>query len=118
MSSNEMVFLRLETSSSRNSSLCPEQSLPRMVYLSFPWKNYAANFVQILTIGRSHMQEIDATLILTQQDIAYIWNGGTLAVKIDAPDTKVSLDVSTSQRGDRQRQSVRIKRVQPKRRSV
>jgi hypothetical protein len=61
------------------------------------------------------MEEITAKLVLTQEDIAYIWHGGTLAVKIDAPDTKVSLDLSTLQTGDGRRQSVRIKRVQAKR---
>lgn len=61
------------------------------------------------------MQEIAATLVLTREDIAYIWNGGTLAVKIDAPDLKVSLDVSSSQGGPGHRQRVRIKRVPAKR---
>jgi hypothetical protein len=61
------------------------------------------------------MQEIEAKLVLTQEDIAYIWNGGTLAVKIDAPDTKVSVDVSCSRYGEGKRQSVRIKRVQARR---
>jgi hypothetical protein len=42
------------------------------------------------------MQDIEAKLVLTQEDIAYIWNGGTLAVKIDGPDVKVSLDLSCS----------------------
>jgi hypothetical protein len=60
------------------------------------------------------MQEIAAKLVLTQEDIAYIWNGGTLAVKIDAPDLKVSVDVSSPPRGDSRRQSVRIKRIQAK----
>ena len=41
--------------------------------------------------------------------------GGTLAVKIDAPDMKVSLDLSTSRTSDCRRQSVRIKRVPAKR---
>jgi hypothetical protein len=45
------------------------------------------------------MQEIEAQLVLTQEDIAYIWNGGTLAVKIDAPAMKVSVDVSSSRAG-------------------
>jgi hypothetical protein len=58
------------------------------------------------------MQEISSKLVLTQEEIAYIWNGGTLAVKIDAPDTKVSLDLSVSRKSDERRQSVRIKRVQ------
>lgn len=61
------------------------------------------------------MQEITATLVLTQEDIAYIWNGGTLAVKIDAPEMKVSLDLSASRASDGRRQRVRIKRVQAKR---
>jgi hypothetical protein len=60
------------------------------------------------------MQEIEAKLVLTQEDIAYIWNGGTLAVKIDAPDMKVSVDVSSSRSGESRRQSVRIKRLQAK----
>jgi hypothetical protein len=60
------------------------------------------------------MQEIEAKLVLTQEDIAYIWNGGTLAVKIDAPDMKVSVDVSSSRSGEGKRRSVRIKRVQAK----
>lgn len=58
------------------------------------------------------MQEISAKLVLTQEDIAYIWNGGTLAVKVDAPDMKVSLDVSASRGGESRRQNWRIKRVQ------
>lgn len=61
------------------------------------------------------MQEITAKLVLTQEDIAYIWNGGTLAVKIDAPEMKVSLDLSAARVSDGRRQSVRIKRVQAKR---
>jgi hypothetical protein len=61
------------------------------------------------------MQEIEAKLVLTQEDVAYIWNGGTLAVKIDAPDAKVSVDVSCSRSSDGRRQSVRIKRLQAKR---
>jgi hypothetical protein len=61
------------------------------------------------------MQEITAKLVLTQEDIAYIWNGGTLAVKIDAPAMKVSLDLSAARVSDGRRQSVRIKRVQAKR---
>jgi hypothetical protein len=63
------------------------------------------------------MQDIEAKLVLTQEDIAYIWNGGTLAVKIDGSDTKVSLDLSCSRSTGTggKRQSVRIKRVQAKR---
>jgi hypothetical protein len=61
------------------------------------------------------MQEIEATLVLTREDIAYIWNGGTLAVKVDAPNVKVSLDLSYTQGSIGRRQSVRIKRVQAKR---
>jgi hypothetical protein len=61
------------------------------------------------------MQDIEAKLVLTQEDIAYLWNGGTLAVKIDAPDTKVSVDVSCSRNIEGKRQRVRIKRVQAKR---
>jgi hypothetical protein len=61
------------------------------------------------------MEEITAKLVLTQEDIAYIWHGGTLAVKIDAPAMKVSLDLSTSRVNEGRRQSVRIKRVQAKR---
>jgi hypothetical protein len=63
--------------------------------------------------GELTMQEIQAKLVLTQEDIAYIWNGGTLAIKVDAPDFKVSLDVSAARSsGDSRRQSLRIKRVQ------
>jgi len=61
------------------------------------------------------MEEITAKLVLTQEDIAYIWHGGMLAVKIDAPEMKVSLDLSTSRPSEGRRQSVRIKRVQAKR---
>jgi hypothetical protein len=61
------------------------------------------------------MEEITAKLVLTQEDIAYIWHGGTLAVKIDAPEMKVSLDLSASRVNESRRQSVRIKRVQAKR---
>ena len=61
------------------------------------------------------MQEITAKLVLTQEDIAYIWNGGTLAVKIDAPEMKVSLDLSAARMSDGRRQSVRIKRVPARR---
>ena len=61
------------------------------------------------------MEEITAKLVLTQEDMAYIWHGGTLAVKIDAPAMKVSLDLSTSRLNESRRQSVRIKRVQAKR---
>ncbi len=57
------------------------------------------------------MQEIEADLVLSREDIAYLWNGGTLAVKIDAPDAKVSLDLSSSQESTSRRQRVRIKRV-------
>lgn len=58
------------------------------------------------------MQELQGTLVLTQEDIAYLWRGGTLAVKIDAPEGKVSLDVTYSQaQNDGRRQSLRIKRV-------
>ena len=64
------------------------------------------------------MEEITAKLILTQEEIAYIWHGGTLAVKIDAPDMKVSLDLSTSRTSDGRRQSVRIKRVPAQRQSA
>ena len=61
------------------------------------------------------MEEIAAKLVLSQEDLAYIWQGGTLAVKIDAPDLKVSLDLSASRNGERGRQSVRIKRIPAKR---
>jgi len=64
------------------------------------------------------MHEITTKLVLTQEDIAYIWNGGTLAVKIDAPDTKVSVDVSCSRRSDSKRQSVRIKRLEVRQQSA
>lgn len=64
------------------------------------------------------MQEIEAKLALTQEDVAYIWNGGTLAVKIDGADTKVSVDVSCSRDTDGRRQRVRIKRIQAKRQPV
>lgn len=61
------------------------------------------------------MQDIEATLVLTQEDLAFLWNGGTLAVKIDAPTGKVTVDVSVSRSKDGTRQTVRIKRIQAKR---
>lgn len=61
------------------------------------------------------MQEVEARLVLTQEDIAYIWHGGTLVVKIDSPDCKVSVEVGSSRGSDSKRQSVRIKRIQAKR---
>jgi hypothetical protein len=61
------------------------------------------------------MPEIDAQLVLTQEDIAYIWSGGTLAVKIDGADVKVSVEVSCSRSSEGKRQSLRIKRIQAKR---
>ena len=61
------------------------------------------------------MQEIEATLTLTQDELAFIWHGGTLAVKIDAPGVKVSVDVSCSRGNDHKRQTVRIKRVPARR---
>ena len=61
------------------------------------------------------MEEITAKLVLSQEDIAYLWQGGILAVKIDAPDLKVSLDLSASRTGEGGRQRVRIKRVPAKR---
>jgi hypothetical protein len=64
------------------------------------------------------MQEIDAALVLTREDIAYLWNGGTLAVKIDTPGTKVSIDVSSTPAEGRRRQRVRIKRIEAKRQSA
>ena len=64
------------------------------------------------------MEEIRAKLVLTQEEIAYIWHGGTLAVKIDAADMKVSLDLSTLRTSDGRRQSVRIKRVPAQRQSA
>ncbi len=67
------------------------------------------------------MREIEAKLVLSQEDVAYIWNGGTLAVKIEAPDMRVSLDLSclrSTGGGDGKRQSVRIKRIQAKRQSA
>ncbi len=57
------------------------------------------------------MAEIRATLVLSPEEITYLWHGGTLAVKIDAPDTTVSLDLSTSRPTETRRQRVRIKRV-------
>ncbi|GIX47816.1 MAG: hypothetical protein KatS3mg131_2027 [Candidatus Tectimicrobiota bacterium] len=63
------------------------------------------------------MREIEARLVLTQDDVVYLWNGGTLAVKIEAPDARVSVDVSCSRSGsgNGKRQSLRIKRIQAKR---
>ncbi|MGE3535903.1 MAG: hypothetical protein AB7N91_00550 [Candidatus Tectimicrobiota bacterium] len=61
------------------------------------------------------MEEIAAKLVLSQEDIAYLWQGGTLAVKIDAPDLKVSLDLSAARSGEGGRQRVRIKRVPARR---
>jgi hypothetical protein len=58
------------------------------------------------------MQEIAARLVLTREDIAYLWGGGTLAVKIDASNLKVSVDVSCSRTSEGKRQSVRIKRLE------
>jgi len=64
------------------------------------------------------MHEITTKLVLTQEDITYLWNGGTLAVKIDAPDTKVSVDVSCSRSSARKRKSVRIKRLEARQQSA
>ena len=61
------------------------------------------------------MQEIEANLVLNQADIAYIWNGGVLVVKVDGAETKVSMEISASRSTDQKRQRVRIKRVQAKR---
>ncbi len=61
------------------------------------------------------MQEIEANLVLNQEDIAYIWNGGALVVKVDGADVKVSMEISASRSTDQKRQRVRIKRVQAKR---
>ena len=61
------------------------------------------------------MQEIAATLTLTQDELAFIWHGGMLAVKIDSPEGKVSVDVSCSRSSDNKRQTVRIKRIPAKR---
>jgi hypothetical protein len=41
-----------------------------------------------------------------------------LAVKIDAPGAKVSVEVSSAQGGDRRRQRVRIEHLEPKRRTA
>lgn len=57
------------------------------------------------------MAEIRATLVLSPEEITYLWHGGTLVVKIDAPDAIVSLDLSTSRPTETRRQRVRIKRV-------
>ena len=64
------------------------------------------------------MQEIEANLVLSQEDVAYLWNGGALVVKVDGADLKVSLDISCSRPTDQKRQRVRIKRVQAKRQPV
>ena len=64
------------------------------------------------------MQEIDAALVLTREDIAYLWNGGLLAVKIDTPAARVSIDVSSASSGDNRRQRVKIKRIEAKRQST
>jgi hypothetical protein len=64
------------------------------------------------------MQEIAAQLVLTQEDIAYIWHGGIIVVKIDGADVKVSVDISSARGNDSRRQSVRIKRIQAKRQPV
>ena len=64
------------------------------------------------------MQEIEAKLVLTQEDVAYLWNGGILALKIDGADSKVSVEVSCSHVTDSKRQRVRIKRIQAKRQPV
>ena len=61
------------------------------------------------------MQEIEAQLVLSQEDVGYLWNGGTLVVKIDGAATKVSVDMSCSHQTKGRRQRVRIKRVQAKR---
>jgi hypothetical protein len=61
------------------------------------------------------MQEIEANLVLSQEDVAYIWNGGALVVKVDGADSKVSIEISASRATDQKRQRVRIKRVQAKR---
>ncbi|MGQ4808605.1 hypothetical protein NKDENANG_01992 [Candidatus Entotheonellaceae bacterium PAL068K] len=60
------------------------------------------------------MQEIEAKLALTQADIAYILNGGTLVIKIDGAAARVSVDLSCSRSPEDRRQRVRIKRVQVK----
>lgn len=64
------------------------------------------------------MRDIEAKLALTPEDIAYIWHGGTLAVKIDGAEVRVSVDVNCSQPREQRRQSVRIKRIQAKRESA
>jgi hypothetical protein len=64
------------------------------------------------------MREIEASLVLTQEDIADIWHGGTLAVKIDGAEVKVSVDITCSRPQEGRRQRVRIKRVQAKRQSA
>lgn len=61
------------------------------------------------------MQEIEANLVLNQEDVAYLWNGGALVVKVDGAEARVSLQLSCSRLTDQKRQRVRIKRVQAKR---
>ena len=61
------------------------------------------------------MQEIEANLVLKQEDIAYLWNGGVLVVKVDGAEARVSLELSCSRPTDQKRQQVRIRRVQAKR---
>jgi hypothetical protein len=61
------------------------------------------------------VQEIEANLVLNQEDVAYLWNGGALVVKVDGAEARVSLQLSCSRSTDQKRQRVRIKRVQAKR---
>lgn len=64
------------------------------------------------------MEDIRASLVLSPEEITYLWHGGTLAVKIDAPEQTVSLDLSAARTPETRRQSVRIKRVPAKRPSA
>jgi hypothetical protein len=65
--------------------------------------------------GDLAMQEIEANLVLKQEDIAYLWSGGALVVKVDGAEARVSLELSCPRPADQKRQQVRIKRVQAKR---
>ena len=64
------------------------------------------------------MQEIEANLVLKQEDVAYLWNGGLLVVKVDGAEARVSLELSCSRPTGQKRQQVRIKRVQARRQPV
>ena len=64
-----------------------------------------------MTTDRVPSAELRAKIRLRRNEIAHVWNGGVLSLKVEGPDMEADLEISCSEAKSERGTRILIKRV-------